>query len=76
MSLNKPHVGKHKHTEYEARCQKNAFSGCHTWSLSSASAFATIILKWSTKTGHRVRVFSSIDFPIRLVVTHHYIRAV
>ncbi|MCG4489949.1 hypothetical protein R9K59_00910, partial [Escherichia coli] len=25
-------------------------------------------LKWSTKTGHRVRVFSSIDFPIRLVV--------
>lgn len=33
-------------------------------------------LKWSTKTGHRVRVFSSIDFPIRLVVTHHYIRAV
>ncbi|MDN4896336.1 hypothetical protein QYZ92_17125, partial [Escherichia coli] len=34
------------------------------------------ILKWSTKTGHRVRVFSSIDFPIRLVVTHHYIRAV
>ena len=31
---------------------------------------------WSTKTGHRVRVFSSIDFPIRLVVTHHYIRAV
>ncbi|MDY8640353.1 hypothetical protein UZB02_24665, partial [Escherichia coli] len=36
-------VGKHKHTEYEARCQKNAFSGCHTWSLSSASAFATII---------------------------------
>ncbi|MDF1062477.1 hypothetical protein P1T21_21935, partial [Escherichia coli] len=35
-----------------------------------------IALKWSTKTGHRVRVFSSIDFPIRLVVTHHYIRAV
>ncbi len=35
-----------------------------------------ITLKWSTKTGHRVRVFSSIDFPIRLVVTHHYIRAV
>ncbi len=34
------------------------------------------LLKWSTKTGHRVRVFSSIDFPIRLVVTHHYIRAV
>ena len=33
-------------------------------------------LKWSTKTGHRVRVFSRIDFPIRLVVTHHYIRAV
>ena len=33
-------------------------------------------VKWSTKTGHRVRVFSSIDFPIRLVVTHHYIRAV
>ncbi|WP_282564881.1 hypothetical protein, partial [Escherichia coli] len=25
-------------------------------------------VKWSTKTGHRVRVFSSIDFPIRLVV--------
>ncbi|EPP4585704.1 hypothetical protein ACUSMQ_004944, partial [Escherichia coli] len=47
VSLNKSHVGKHKHTEYEARCQKNAFSGCHTWSLSSASAsasaFATII---------------------------------
>ncbi len=36
----------------------------------------SIIMKWSTKTGHRVRVFSSIDFPIRLVVTHHYIRAV
>ncbi len=36
----------------------------------------TFYLKWSTKTGHRVRVFSSIDFPIRLVVTHHYIRAV
>ena len=36
----------------------------------------SIELKWSTKTGHRVRVFSSIDFPIRLVVTHHYIRAV
>ncbi|MDK3505831.1 ATP-binding protein, partial [Escherichia coli] len=35
-----------------------------------------VTLKWSTKTGHRVRVFSSIDFPIRLVVTHHYIRAV
>ncbi|WP_206745862.1 hypothetical protein, partial [Escherichia coli] len=52
MSLNKPHVGKHKHTEYEARCQKNAFSGCHTWSLSSASAFATIILKWFTEFGH------------------------
>ncbi|MFL4286053.1 autotransporter outer membrane beta-barrel domain-containing protein, partial [Escherichia coli] len=29
----------------------------------------SISLKWSTKTGHRVRVFSSIDFPIRLVVT-------
>ncbi|MFA8801723.1 hypothetical protein, partial [Escherichia coli] len=28
-----------------------------------------LTLKWSTKTGHRVRVFSSIDFPIRLVVT-------
>ncbi|MEG3788305.1 ESPR-type extended signal peptide-containing protein, partial [Escherichia coli] len=27
-----------------------------------------IAMKWSTKTGHRVRVFSSIDFPIRLVV--------
>ncbi len=39
--------------------------------------FATdALVKWSTKTGHRVRVFSSIDFPIRLVVTHHYIRAV
>ncbi|GCM13301.1 phage terminase small subunit [Escherichia coli] len=37
---------------------------------------ATVRVKWSTKTGHRVRVFSSIDFPIRLVVTHHYIRAV
>ncbi len=35
-----------------------------------------VAVKWSTKTGHRVRVFSSIDFPIRLVVTHHYIRAV
>ncbi|MCY6522533.1 hypothetical protein OYB24_25060, partial [Escherichia coli] len=35
-----------------------------------------LVMKWSTKTGHRVRVFSSIDFPIRLVVTHHYIRAV
>ncbi len=30
-----------------------------------------VSMKWSTKTGHRVRVFSSIDFPIRLVVTHH-----
>ncbi|MBV7590608.1 hypothetical protein KVQ90_18865, partial [Escherichia coli] len=38
--------------------------------------FLTQEVKWSTKTGHRVRVFSSIDFPIRLVVTHHYIRAV
>ncbi len=38
--------------------------------------FRALPLKWSTKTGHRVRVFSSIDFPIRLVVTHHYIRAV
>lgn len=38
--------------------------------------YSTAFLKWSTKTGHRVRVFSSIDFPIRLVVTHHYIRAV
>lgn len=37
---------------------------------------ASLHMKWSTKTGHRVRVFSSIDFPIRLVVTHHYIRAV
>ncbi len=36
----------------------------------------SVRVKWSTKTGHRVRVFSSIDFPIRLVVTHHYIRAV
>ena len=33
-------------------------------------------VKWSTKTGHRVRVFSSIDFPIRLGITHRYIRAV
>ncbi|MEF6330071.1 hypothetical protein U9454_25385, partial [Escherichia coli] len=41
-----------------------------------ADASASAVLKWSTKTGHRVRVFSSIDFPIRLVVTHHYIRAV
>jgi hypothetical protein len=32
-------------------------------------------LLWSTKTGHRVK-FSSIGFLIRLVVTHHYIRAV
>ncbi|MDX5530422.1 hypothetical protein NVM76_10065, partial [Escherichia coli] len=38
--------------------------------------YSTDSMKWSTKTGHRVRVFSSIDFPIRLVVTHHYIRAV
>ncbi|MEL3097771.1 hypothetical protein R9O60_11065, partial [Escherichia coli] len=29
---------------------------------------ANVPVKWSTKTGHRVRVFSSIDFPIRLVV--------
>ncbi|ELE22919.1 inner membrane protein ybjJ [Escherichia coli KTE57] len=43
--------------------------------LTSPLLFA-VGLKWSTKTGHRVRVFSSIDFPIRLVVTHHYIRAV
>ena len=43
--------------------------------LSVGSTIA-LIVKWSTKTGHRVRVFSSIDFPIRLVVTHHYIRAV
>ncbi|MGS5260199.1 hypothetical protein ACVD1P_24535, partial [Escherichia coli] len=42
----------------------------------SVSAIWSLIMKWSTKTGHRVRVFSSIDFPIRLVVTHHYIRAV
>ncbi len=41
-----------------------------------ASGFIKGDMKWSTKTGHRVRVFSSIDFPIRLVVTHHYIRAV
>nr|MDN1709700.1 DUF1317 family protein [Escherichia coli] len=34
-------------------------------------AITFVYLKWSTKTGHRVRVFSSIDFPIRLVVTHH-----
>ncbi|MGT6640664.1 IS1 family transposase, partial [Escherichia coli] len=44
--------------------------------MSLLSPFDVVILKWSTKTGHRVRVFSSIDFPIRLVVTHHYIRAV
>ncbi len=44
--------------------------------LSDRSGIKLIDLKWSTKTGHRVRVFSSIDFPIRLVVTHHYIRAV
>ncbi len=46
--------------------------------LSSTTAYMAEIaaMKWSTKTGHRVRVFSSIDFPIRLVVTHHYIRAV
>ncbi|WP_289238134.1 hypothetical protein, partial [Escherichia coli] len=45
--------------------------------LTSFSVTASWLrLKWSTKTGHRVRVFSSIDFPIRLVVTHHYIRAV
>ncbi|MDB8412563.1 winged helix-turn-helix domain-containing protein, partial [Escherichia coli] len=31
--------------------------------------YKLMVLKWSTKTGHRVRVFSSIDFPIRLVVT-------
>ncbi|MFY4558033.1 hypothetical protein PQ647_12380, partial [Escherichia coli] len=42
----------------------------------SRSTLLSFTLKWSTKTGHRVRVFSSIDFPIRLVVTHHYIRAV
>ncbi len=41
-----------------------------------ATFIGSFLLKWSTKTGHRVRVFSSIDFPIRLVVTHHYIRAV
>ncbi|MDL6794137.1 hypothetical protein QS458_24760, partial [Escherichia coli] len=44
--------------------------------LTPDSVIFTSVLKWSTKTGHRVRVFSSIDFPIRLVVTHHYIRAV
>ncbi len=44
--------------------------------LEAAGSEERIDLKWSTKTGHRVRVFSSIDFPIRLVVTHHYIRAV
>lgn len=43
---------------------------------SRMSAQDMAYVKWSTKTGHRVRVFSSIDFPIRLVVTHHYIRAV
>ncbi|OYB18283.1 hypothetical protein RX07_00443 [Escherichia coli] len=42
----------------------------------SIGVYPAVSLKWSTKTGHRVRVFSSIDFPIRLVVTHHYIRAV
>ncbi len=57
-------------------------SGGKNWfmfSIMQSITFAAgvyIILKWSTKTGHRVRVFSSIDFPIRLVVTHHYIRAV
>ncbi|HAI1267558.1 TPA: tail fiber protein [Escherichia coli O25b:H4-ST131] len=44
------------------------------WLKCDGRAFTKV--KWSTKTGHRVRVFSSIDFPIRLVVTHHYIRAV
>lgn len=44
--------------------------------LVNTHTFTAQGLKWSTKTGHRVRVFSSIDFPIRLVVTHHYIRAV
>lgn len=34
-----------------------------------------LIVKWSTKTGRRLR-FSSIGFPIRLVVTHHCIHAV
>ncbi|EOC3746006.1 hypothetical protein ABZI56_RS25390, partial [Escherichia coli] len=43
VSLNKSHVGKHKHTEYEACCQKNAFCCCHAGSLSFASAFAAII---------------------------------
>ena len=41
-----------------------------------ATFIGSFLLKWSTKTGHRVRVFSSIDFPIRLGVTHRYIRAV
>ncbi|MCV5906523.1 hypothetical protein OFO37_19855, partial [Escherichia coli] len=48
---------------------------CDTLSAACNGGFI-ITVKWSTKTGHRVRVFSSIDFPIRLVVTHHYIRAV
>lgn len=53
-------------------CRKHAISDAtlYTWRKKYGG------MKWSTKTGHRVRVFSSIDFPIRLVVTHHYIRAV
>ncbi len=68
-----------EHKDYEKRKEKQEnLKG----TLEKLNAFGITtklvnrVLKWSTKTGHRVRVFSSIDFPIRLVVTHHYIRAV
>lgn len=35
----------------------------------------TLVVKWSTKTGPALE-FSRIDFPIRLEVTHRYIRGV
>ncbi len=62
-------------------CQCRAQEGFRLFNQTQLLVFLTegfslLRVKWSTKTGHRVRVFSSIDFPIRLVVTHHYIRAV
>ncbi|BEA75299.1 hypothetical protein VEE01_44600 (plasmid) [Escherichia coli] len=57
-------------------CGKEHYYDCDMNALAEDIQVLEVELKWSTKTGHRVRVFSSIDFPIRLVVTHHYIRAV
>ncbi len=59
-----------------ARIESGEFPEGTILLVESIDRIGRLELKWSTKTGHRVRVFSSIDFPIRLVVTHHYIRAV